>query len=121
MLSPDTLRAVERIIGFEAMTRVVRMETVLHTTKPIISIEQPSAFSDKCIRKFSRLLGEDEGSARQAMARLFACVEYEDRVSLEGLGGCVVIPIETLIAQADAQLTDPSEAETTKRSPRKKM
>lgn len=120
MLSQDTLKMLERAVGFEDMIRIVRMETILHTAKPVFSVEKPNLFEEKCLRKFSRLLGENELNARRAMARLFACGEYESRLSLEGLGGCVVIPLETLIAQADELLTGAEHVEMARLAARKR-
>lgn len=100
MLSPDTLKELGALVGFDELVRVVTMQAILHTTKPVIKLEDPGAFDRKCKRKFARLLGEDDQSAQRAMAILMVCEEFELKKTLQGLGGCVEVPLKDLLDSA---------------------
>jgi len=100
MLNTDTLKELESLAGFEELVRVVTIQAILHTTKPVIKLDDPGAFDRKCKRKFARLLGEDDLSAQRAMAILMACEEFELKRTLQGLGGCVEVPLEALLDAA---------------------
>lgn len=100
MLKQDTLKELGALVGFEELVRVVTMQAILHTTKPVIKLEDPGAFDRKCKRKFARLLGEDDQSAQRAMAMLMVCEEFELKRTLQGLGGCVEVPLEDLLGAA---------------------
>lgn len=100
MLNTDTLKELESLAGFEELVRVVTIQAILHTTKPVIKLDDPGAFDRKCKRKFARLLGEDDQSAQRAMAILMVCEEFELKKTLQGLGGCVEVPLEVLLNAA---------------------
>jgi len=70
VLKQDTLKELGSLVGFEELVRVVTMQAILHTTKPVIKLDDPGAFDRKCKRKYARLLGEDDQSAQRAMAIL---------------------------------------------------
>ena len=87
------------------------MRVVLHTTKITNKLLLAGAFSEVICAKFAILLDENEHSVKRALAKLMACEKYDRRVSFQGLGGGVVIPLELLL-QKELSESAPSHQET---------
>jgi hypothetical protein len=103
MINIETLRELEALRGLDAVVRVAGIQSLLHTkkTKPR-HLTEKGAFAGEVVERFSELLGEDKGSAQLALAELMGCLDYEQRQQLQGLGGCVVIPLADCIAKEEA-------------------
>ena len=96
VIKTETLKTLESIIGFDEMVKVIGMQAILHSTRITQDLLLHRSFHRDVCATFSNLLGEDKESAERALAGVLACEEYDQRVSLEGLGGCVVIPLDVL-------------------------
>lgn len=110
MLKNDTLNEIHAILGFDAMVKVIGMQAIVHTTKPVVL--PVGSFHEKCLRKFSRLLGESEGSADYAMRVLLGGQDYETRQSFQGLGGCVPYSLRQCLVNAGAIVDDNSQEDS---------
>lgn len=97
MIKTETLKVLESTVGFDEMVKVVGMQAIMHSTRIKAKHLAKGEFQSKVCGKFASLLGEDDQSASRAFAGVMACEEYDQRVSLEGLGGCVVIPLDVLL------------------------
>lgn len=104
MIKSPTLKEFEAIYGFEAMVRVVGMQSILHSTRITEDLAVDGNFSRTICDRFASLLGEDDESARTALAGVLACEEYDSRVSFEGLGGCVKLPLQQLVERHEAEV-----------------
>lgn len=109
MLSPDTLTQLRDLLPLEEFVDIVSMQAILHTTKPKVQeLTGKNSFGERCQQKFAeRLLGSTPATAELAMARLLAAGDYENSVSLQGLGGCVVTPLKELIRVAGQEHVEP--------------
>lgn len=103
VIKTETLKTLESIIGFDEMVKVIGMQAILHSTRITQDLLLHRSFHRDVCATFSNLLGEDKESAERALAGVLACEEYDQRVSLEGLGGCVVIPLDVLLNRGDQQ------------------
>lgn len=105
MIEISTLKMLETIVGFEEVVKAISMQAILHSTKiKPRHVKTAGLFSNELCSKFENLLGEDKDSAKRALAYVNACCTYDQRVSLQGLGGCEIIGLEQLIGSEMEEL-----------------
>lgn len=103
MIEIETFKALEQLRGTEAVVRVAGMQAILMSKKMRVKhITVSGSFAQECMDQFAALLGESPESAAMAMGEMMGCTEYDQRQSLQGLGGCVAYPLAECIAKEEA-------------------
>ena len=101
MIEIETFKALEQLRGTESVVRVAGMQAILMTKKMRVKhITVSGSFAQECMDQFADLLGESPESAAIAMSEMMGCTEYDQRQSLQGLGGCVAYSLEECISTA---------------------
>lgn len=98
MIKLETLKELERLLGFQTLVYVISMETIQMSIKVKNKDFLPDGFSKRIIKKFQKanwITSLEE--CHKILDITFACQEFEQREALVGLGGCVSKSLEEII------------------------
>ena len=98
MLKLETLKELERLLGFQTMVHVISLETIQLSIKIKKKDVFPDGFNSRIIKKFQRAnWSVSLEDCRKILDITFAAQEFEQREALVGLGGCVSKSLEEML------------------------